>query len=527
MARHLADWLLSDPVLGVPSYPYDVAVLWGAASANGLVDERVVANVEEFNRHYAYPRLLAARPEDFFRAVERRFGPKLPVRRGDTGCYREDGAASTARELARYRAAQLAARAAELLALWDEKTEPAAGGASERIERRAEQRRQMWRDLLLFGEHTWGAATSVSDPDGEQTTAQWESKRRLLDRAAGVAAAQVAGALLRIGLSGAAGAGRTAPPRRPHHQPGRARHGPSRATAGHRRSSPGRAPAAGLHQRRDRRDAVRRAPLAGHREPDHQACHTREGSPVRRVSVRPYQAHRRGRGAPRPDDGGARPASRQRPGLVLPRALGMAARRGGRDAVERARHAARDAERHFPRAVAPHARARRNAVRLRAPQLLADELRGAAGRRFRVPVSSLGARPRERSCRAGAARVGRVRPAIRQRPLRERGRGAAVPARLGARPRGSRGGRGGRHAGRRRHGRGREARRRGGLGPHGGRVARGVYVPRRASRELRRDDRRSTARRARRPCGDGAPRLGHRRAATLYTEAAARLTIAI
>ena len=208
MARHLSDWPLSDPVLGAPSYPYDVALLWGAAPANGLVDEGVIANVEEFNRHYAYPRLLAARPEDFFRDVERRFGPKLPVRRGDTGCYREDGAASTARELARYRAAQLAARAAELLALWDEKTEPAADGASERIARRAEQRRQMWRDLLLFGEHTWGAATSVSDPDGEQTAAQWESKRRCLDRAAGVAGAQVASALLRIGLSGPSGAGR-------------------------------------------------------------------------------------------------------------------------------------------------------------------------------------------------------------------------------------------------------------------------------------------------------------------------------
>src|SRR5256885_9803163 len=41
------------------------------------------------------------------------------------------------RELARYRAAQLSARAAELLALWDEKTEPPSSGASERIERRA------------------------------------------------------------------------------------------------------------------------------------------------------------------------------------------------------------------------------------------------------------------------------------------------------------------------------------------------------------------------------------------------------
>src|SRR5207245_2245011 len=46
------------------------------------------------------------------------------------------------------------------------------------------------------------------DPDGEQTGAQWESKRHLLDRAAGVADAQVAGALLRIGLSAATGAGR-------------------------------------------------------------------------------------------------------------------------------------------------------------------------------------------------------------------------------------------------------------------------------------------------------------------------------
>jgi len=208
MAHRLTDWLLSDPILGAPGYPYDVALLWGAAPANGVVDERVIANVEEFNGRYAYPRLLAARPEDFFRDVERRYGPKLPVRRGDTGCYREDGAASTARELARYRAAQLSARAAELLALWDEKTEPPSSGASERIERRAEQRRQMWRDLLLFGEHTWGAATSVSDPDGEQTAAQWASKQRVLERAAETAGAQVADALLRIGLNAPAGAGR-------------------------------------------------------------------------------------------------------------------------------------------------------------------------------------------------------------------------------------------------------------------------------------------------------------------------------
>src|SRR5207248_1990262 len=49
MAHHLTDWLLSDPVLAAPGYPYDVALLWGAAPANGVVDEGVIANVEEFN----------------------------------------------------------------------------------------------------------------------------------------------------------------------------------------------------------------------------------------------------------------------------------------------------------------------------------------------------------------------------------------------------------------------------------------------------------------------------------------------
>jgi hypothetical protein len=205
MGRRLSDWLLNHPVFLSPGYPYDVALLSGATGDNGLLDERVVANVEEFSRRFAYPRLVAARPEDFFREVERRWGTKLPVRRGDTGCYREDGAASTAAELGRYRAAQLVARAADLLALWDEKTEPHDAGAADRIEQRAAARRKMWRDLLLFGEHTWGGSADGSDPDGADTVARWQYKRRFLDGAAAAADAQVAAALLRIGLSTAGG----------------------------------------------------------------------------------------------------------------------------------------------------------------------------------------------------------------------------------------------------------------------------------------------------------------------------------
>src|SRR2546429_8954632 len=83
MGRRLSDWLLTHPVFLSPGYPYDVALLCGATGDNGLLDEQVVANVEEFSRRFAYPRLVAARPEDFFREVERRWGAKLPVLRGD------------------------------------------------------------------------------------------------------------------------------------------------------------------------------------------------------------------------------------------------------------------------------------------------------------------------------------------------------------------------------------------------------------------------------------------------------------
>lgn len=207
MARRLSDWLLTNPVLTSPGYPYDVALLYGAQWDNAGVAERLIENCEEFRRRYAFPRIVAGRAEDFFREVERRFGPKLPVRRGDTGLYWEDGAASTAAELARYRAAQLAARTAELVALWDARTEPRPRAAA-RIERRAERRRQIWRELLLFGEHTWGAATSVSDPDSPQTVAQWQGKRRFLDGAVAALRDQIADGLIRIGLSTDVGSGR-------------------------------------------------------------------------------------------------------------------------------------------------------------------------------------------------------------------------------------------------------------------------------------------------------------------------------
>jgi hypothetical protein len=208
MGRRLSDWLLSDPMLVSPAYPYDIALLYGAGETNAPVDDRLVDTVEEFNRRFAYPAIVPGRAEDFFLELERRHGTRIPVRRGDTGLYREDGAASTAASLAQFRALQLVARAVEILALWDDRTEPHDTAGAARIAARAAERRAAWQDLLLFGEQTWGARDSVSAPGSRQTVAQWQYKQRYLAGAAAALELHLADGLGRLGAATNSGGGR-------------------------------------------------------------------------------------------------------------------------------------------------------------------------------------------------------------------------------------------------------------------------------------------------------------------------------
>ncbi len=209
MAHRLSEWLLNQPALLAQNWPYDTALLYGADwQDNAPMKEAMVANLQEFARRYLFPRVIPGRAEDFFRDVERRFGPRIPVRRGDTGVYWEDGAASTAAQLAAFRAAQLSARAAEIVSLWDDRIEPRDADVLVQRRERAGERTAMWRDLLLFGEHTWGADVSVSDPMSRQTIAQWEYKRRFIDAGAAAARDLLSDSLLRLGRATRAGRGR-------------------------------------------------------------------------------------------------------------------------------------------------------------------------------------------------------------------------------------------------------------------------------------------------------------------------------
>nr|WP_303652569.1 glycoside hydrolase family 38 C-terminal domain-containing protein [Paludisphaera mucosa] len=166
-------------------YPYDIAYIrWSGLGDNATPDGSICDFVKDWNATHASPRFVIASTSLAFRAFEAKYGDKLPEVRGDWTAYWEDGAGSTAVEMALNRAAS--DRLAQAEALWA-MLQPRRFPAAE-FDR-------AWDDVLLFSEHTWGAHCSVTQPAIPFTTDQWAIKqsfataanlqsRRLLGRAA-------------------------------------------------------------------------------------------------------------------------------------------------------------------------------------------------------------------------------------------------------------------------------------------------------------------------------------------------------
>jgi len=174
-----------------------------------------------------------------------------------------------------------------------------------------------------------------------------------------------------------------------------------------------------------------RAALLTSRSGSRKARHARKGGAVTARSRSRSPSRRRGRSALGRMTVGAHQQPGMLPGLVLPRALGVAARRGpGGKLLSGPEHAAVHAERHLPRPVAPENRARRHACLVCVAQLLADELRGAPGGELSFRTASRRSRPGTRPSRPGA--LGRVRPAVRERSVRGHGLGLGPPQGLGS-----------------------------------------------------------------------------------------------
>ena len=162
-------------------YPYENVLLYGMFIDNWPASDRFVDIVEEFNRKWENPQLVVSTTDEFFHEIEREVNGKVNEVRGSFGAYWEDGAASTARELAMSRLAKRLIYFAEVAYTFD---------YLKGLKYPKEDLDEAWRSIIYFDEHTWGAWNSISDPFNPSVLEQWRIKagfaHRALEKALGL-----------------------------------------------------------------------------------------------------------------------------------------------------------------------------------------------------------------------------------------------------------------------------------------------------------------------------------------------------
>lgn len=155
-------------------FPYPTCYLrYTVHGDNGPPDESMPDIIRRWNERYESPHFRISTAKEFFSDFEARYGEQLPAYGGDMTPTWEDGAASTARETAMNR--ETSARLAQTEVLWSmlnrEKAFPAGRFA------------EAWKNVVLFSEHTWGAAASGTEPDSPFTQDLWQGKKAYADSA--------------------------------------------------------------------------------------------------------------------------------------------------------------------------------------------------------------------------------------------------------------------------------------------------------------------------------------------------------
>lgn len=152
-----------------PSYHADSVILYGTQVENTDLFPQQAELAGKWNSTYAYPRLQYAGFHEAMESVQKQFGDSIPTVRGDGGPYWEDGAGSDAHYLALERWSEARAQTAEKLATLASLLNPV-------LKTNTAELSQMWNDMVLMDEHTWGAYNSVTDPTSTEAIDQLEVK---------------------------------------------------------------------------------------------------------------------------------------------------------------------------------------------------------------------------------------------------------------------------------------------------------------------------------------------------------------
>ena len=152
-----------------PGYRPDAVLMFGSQLENTDLIPGEGEFVRAWNARYAWPRLQLATFRDYFETVEKRFGDQLETVRGDFGPYWEDGIGTDAQYAALYRETESRALSVEKLSSLAALQKPQWAPPIEGL-------RRLWRDLLLYAEHTYTSSGGYSRPQSEQSVRQIETK---------------------------------------------------------------------------------------------------------------------------------------------------------------------------------------------------------------------------------------------------------------------------------------------------------------------------------------------------------------
>jgi alpha-mannosidase len=160
-----------------PAYKPDVALIYGSQVENTDLYPSTATFADDWNKVYAYPKLTYSTFPDFFHYLDKNYADGLPIVKADGGGYWEDGIGSDAYFEAEDRQNQNRALSAEILSTTDYSLDPNLNPPTGLFA-------DIWRNIILFAEHTWLSYNSVSQPDHDESVKQLRVKDDRADRAA-------------------------------------------------------------------------------------------------------------------------------------------------------------------------------------------------------------------------------------------------------------------------------------------------------------------------------------------------------
>jgi hypothetical protein len=158
------------PELERSHYPYDMFVVTWAMWDNALLDADLPDAVRSWNKEYAYPHLVISSAHNIMQTIERRYGDRLPVVRGDFSEYWTDGLGTAARQTRMCLNARERLVQAETVWPMLRPGKPAPRADFD----------EAWRNIVMCTEHTF-ATENPNEPYFQD--AIWKAKQRYFQEA--------------------------------------------------------------------------------------------------------------------------------------------------------------------------------------------------------------------------------------------------------------------------------------------------------------------------------------------------------